>query len=70
MNIYEMLNELERDDNKSYYGVEPLSYVVLNCGQQLKKKKKSFNRKPKSRKQAATSHNQTDEEVRIHAKGD
>ena len=35
MNIYEMLNELERDDNKSYYGVEPLSYVVPNSGQQL-----------------------------------
>ena len=35
MNIYEMLNELELDDNYSYYGVDPLSYVVLNCGQQL-----------------------------------
>lgn len=70
MNIYEMLNELERDDNKSYYGVEPLSYVVLNCGQQLWCKEKLFKRKPKSRRQAATSHDQTDEEVRIHAKGD
>ena len=35
MNIYDMLNEFEPDDNNSYYGVDPLSYVVLNCGQQL-----------------------------------
>ena len=29
--IYDMLNEMEMDDNKSEYGVEPLSYVVLDC---------------------------------------
>ena len=31
MTIYDMLNEMEMDDNKSDYGVEPLSYVVLDC---------------------------------------
>ena len=31
MTIYDMLNEMEMDDNKSEYGVEPLSYVVLDC---------------------------------------
>lgn len=32
MEIYEMLNEIESEDSKSYYGVEPLSYVALSCG--------------------------------------
>lgn len=32
MEIYEMLNEIESEDNKSCYGVEPLSYVALSCG--------------------------------------
>lgn len=32
MSIYDMLNELESDDNASEYGVEPLSYEVLGCG--------------------------------------
>lgn len=32
MSIYDMLNELEDGDNKSEYGVEPLSYEVLGCG--------------------------------------
>ncbi len=31
MAIYDMLNDIELDDNKSNYGVEPLSYVVLGC---------------------------------------
>lgn len=31
MAIYEMLNVIESDDNKSAYGVEPLSYVALGC---------------------------------------
>lgn len=33
MSIYEMLNEIEieSEDNKSDYGVEPLSYVALGC---------------------------------------
>lgn len=31
MTIYDMLNDMEMDDNKSEYGVEPLSYVVLDC---------------------------------------
>ena len=30
--IYDMLNEMEMDENKSEYGVEPLSYMVLDCG--------------------------------------
>lgn len=32
MTIYEILNEIEKEDNKSAYGVEPLSYVALGCG--------------------------------------
>ena len=35
MSIYEKIFEIEQEDNASNYGVEPLSYVVLNCGQQL-----------------------------------
>ncbi len=31
MIIYDMLNEIESVDNKSFYGVEPLSYVALGC---------------------------------------
>ncbi len=31
MTIYEMLNRIESDDNKSEYGVEPLSYMALGC---------------------------------------
>lgn len=31
MSIYEMLNEIESEDNKSDYGVKPLSYVALGC---------------------------------------
>ena len=31
MSIYEMLNEIESEDNKSDYGVEPLYYVALGC---------------------------------------
>lgn len=31
MSIYEMLNEIESEDNKSDYGVEPLSYMALGC---------------------------------------
>jgi hypothetical protein len=29
MEIYEMLNEI--DEEKTKYGVNPLSYVALNC---------------------------------------
>ncbi len=32
MTIYDMLKEIEKDDNESSYGVEPLSYEVLGCG--------------------------------------
>ena len=32
MSIYDMLGELESVDNASEYGVEPLSYEVLGCG--------------------------------------
>lgn len=31
MSIYEMLNDIESEDNRSNYGVEPLSYVALGC---------------------------------------
>lgn len=31
MTIYEMLYRIESDDNKSEYGVEPLSYMALGC---------------------------------------
>ena len=30
MDIYEKLNQI--DDEQTDYGVNPLSYVVLNCG--------------------------------------
>jgi hypothetical protein len=30
MNIYEMLNEIDEEETK--LGVNPLSYVALNCG--------------------------------------
>lgn len=32
MTIYDMLKEIESDENESSYGVEPLSYEVLGCG--------------------------------------
>lgn len=31
MSIYEKLFEIESEDNKSNFGVEPLSYVALGC---------------------------------------
>ena len=31
MSIYEMLKEIDSEDNTSDYGVEPLSYVALGC---------------------------------------
>lgn len=30
MDIYEKLNQI--DDEKTAYGINPLSYVVLDCG--------------------------------------
>lgn len=32
MTIYEMIKDIEKEENASEYGVEPLSYVALGCG--------------------------------------